>query len=310
MPMIQNFGYTPNPEETEAFVQSLPPAYAKQAQALADDDTDDGADALNYRLLAAMFPKGSPWLNDDGQLVSLNQNPAGTCVGFGTAIAEDVLAACDIAMRREPEEWVARFSPDAAYAISRHISGHLGRGDGSYGGAAAKGIREWGTVHQLVYGDIDLTKYDYKRTREWALRGVPESIRTAAGPHKIRHTVQLETVEQAWGLVGNGYPYNMCSNVGWESKRDADGACRRRGSWSHSMGVTSRRTTASGRRLFLVHQSWGDNWTSGPYYEDQPFGSFWADWEDIDRAIRQGDSFAYSGYEGFVRRRPDHRVLL
>jgi hypothetical protein len=304
-------GWKPDEEATEAFVRSLPPIYAQQVDQLIDED--DEVDCLNYRFLTNLIQKdGDPdrWLNDQGQLLSRNQNPAGTCVGFGTATPLDILAAADIAVRREPEAFAGTFSPDWCYGASREISGNLGRWDGSYGSAAAKAIREWGTLLQSDsrYSE-DLQSYDYKRARYWARYGVPEDLRTAAGDHKVLHTTRVNNADEAWVLIGNAYPFNMCSNIGWNADRDSDGAIRRRGNWSHSMGVTSRRTTPSGRRLFLVHQSWGDRWTGGPYWEDQPLGSFWADFDDIDRAIRQGDTFSYSGYEGFIRRRPDHTVL-
>ena len=299
-------GYKPDPEGTEAFVRTLPLSYAIQALALKEDD--DGRDCLNYRNLTRLIKLHGDidrWLNESNQLRSRNQNPAGTCVGFGTATPLDILAACDITCRNEPELFKGTFSPDWCYGASRDISGHLGRSDGSYGGAAAKAIREWGTLLQID----ELEQYDYKKTRWWARYGVPEELKSLADPHKVIFTTRLEDAEEAWSCVGNGYPFNMCSNVGWNGDRDSDGAIRRKGSWSHSMGVTSRRTTPGGRRLLLVHQSWGDNWTGGSYFEDQPLGSFWADFKDIDKAVQQGDSFSYSGYEGFVRRRPDHTVL-
>lgn len=305
MSQIGYQGWIPHPTETEAFARSLPPLYAEQASALQEDD--DNEDRLAYRHLTALIERhdqGDRWLKD-GRLNSRDQNPAGTCVGFGTATPMDVLAACDIAIRKEPERWVTTFSADWCYAASRHISNNLGRGDGSYGSAAAQAIREWGTILQLG----ELSGYDFERARLWARRGVPSSLRTEAGEHKVVHTARVVDADAAWSLVGNYYPFNMCSDIGWNNDRDSDGAIRRDGSWSHSMGVTSRRTTPGGRRLFLVHQSWGNNWTDGPYWEDQPLGSFWADFDDIDQAVRQGDTFAYSGYEGFVRRKPDHTVL-
>jgi hypothetical protein len=300
----QNFGYFPHPEETEQFVATLPRSYWEQADLLVA--ADDNRDALNYRALVALLKQqNSPWVRDvDGsiRLVSRNQGPAGTCVGFGTCTTCDVVAAADIAVRKEPESWMAMFAADALYAIGRHASGDLGRGDGSYGSAAAKGIREWGTVHQLVYDKIDLREYDYRRARSWAATGVPNEIRQLCGEHKFNSTIRIESIEQAWSLIGNGYAFNMCSGLGFQGNRDKEGAIAQRGGWSHSMAVTSRRTTESGRRLFLVHQSWGDNWTGGPYWQDQPLGSFWADWEAIARGIRGRDCFAYAGYQGFVQR--------
>lgn len=291
--MAYEFGYVPNPEKTLAYAASMPLRYGAELDLLAG--ADDNSDALNYRALAKCIGM------EGKQIPSRNQGPVGACVGTGTATPCDIVAAIDILVRGDNEEFRFMASADALYALGRDISNHLGRGDGSYGGAAAKAIRECGVIHQTRYGDVDLTTYSASRARDWAAKGVPQVVKDAAKKTPMRATTLLKTIEQAWAAIGSGYAFNMCSDVGWDSHRDQDGACRRSGSWGHSMAVTSRRTAGS-RRLFLVHQSWGDNWTGGPYWQDQPLGSFWADWDSIERAIRQDDSFVYGGYDGFPRR--------
>ena len=108
-------------------------------------------------------------------------------------------------------------------------------------------------------------------------------------------------------IYRNGYPINVCSSQGFAKQRDSEGVCRPSGSWSHSMSIIARRTTNNGRKLFLIWNSWGDNWCSGPYWEDMPFGSFWADYNVVDGMLSRGDSFAYSELDGFpARNLPDY----
>ena len=45
--------------------------------------------------------------------------------------------------------------------------------------------------------------------------------------------------------------------------------------WPHCMCITSRRTSTKYGRLYLFMQSWTPQWTSGPYFLDEPVGSFW-----------------------------------
>jgi hypothetical protein len=306
---MPEFGWTPNPEATEAFVARLPAIYGDQLSELVA--RDDGRDALNYRALTVCLQR-SPlkhWLKERDGVVcvrSLNQGPVGTCVGNAEARLLDVLAAIEIVFGGEREEFRATFSPEGLYGLGREKGHMLGPGDGLYGAAIADAVREWGTLHQLVYDDIDLRTYSASRCRDYGRRGVPKALKTLAAEHRVTHAARVNTTEEGWALLGAGYTINMCSSLGFRGSRDAEGVIRRRGSWSHSMAVTSRRTTQSGNRLVLVHQSWGDNWTDGPYWQDMPWGSFWIHLADFGVAIGQRDSFAHASYQGFVPRQlPD-----
>ena len=297
-------GWTPNHAAMRLWAESVPSGLYAEADALCVGD--DNRDALNYRALVKCLQDSGQTgkLARDGEyarLRSRNQGSVGSCVGFGTATPLDVLKAVEI-LSGEPEQWRAMFSADALYAMGRHIAGRLGRWDGSYGSAAARAITEWGTVHELVYGQHDLTSYSAPRAREWARVGVPAEVREAATDHTVRRAILVRNGDTAWSLLGQGYPINCCSSLGFRGSRDAEGIMRRGGSWMHSMAVTSRRTSRGGNRLVLFHQSWGDDWASGPYWQDQPLGSFWADLCDLDWACRAGEVIAYAGYNGFIRR--------
>lgn len=304
-----HFGYIPNPAATEAFVARLPAVYGDQLTELAAQD--DGRDAINYRALAACLQRAelTNWLRKrDGVscVRSLNQGPVGTCVGNAEARLLDVLSAIEIILSGEHEEFVATFSPEGLYGLGREKGDMLGPGDGLYGAAIADAVREWGTLNQVVYGDIDLRQYDPNRCRDYGRRGVPVALKPIAAEHRVIHTARVTSGTEGWALLGFGYTINMCSSLGFQGHRDAEGVIRRSGSWGHSMAVTSRRTTQGGNRVVLVHQSWGDDWTDGPYWQDMPWGSFWIHLEDFDAAVRQGDCFAHASYQGFTPRRlPD-----
>ena len=303
------FGWVPNPAATAAFVARLPTIYRDQIAEVCA--ADDDRDALNYRALTACLRTArlNHWLRErDGVACvrSLDQGPVGSCVGNAEARLLDVLAAIEIIIGGEHEEFRATFSADGLYGLGREKGNMLGPFDGLYGSAMADAVREWGTLHQLVYGGIDLRRYDPNRCREYGRFGVPPELKTRAAEHRVVHTALVNNAKEGWALLGAGYTINMCSSLGFQGKRDQEGVIERRGSWSHSMAVTSRRTTQKGDRVVLVHQSWGDDWTEGPYWEDMPWGSFWIRLKDFDAALSQGDSFVHAQYQGFMPRKlPD-----
>ncbi len=129
--------------------------------------------------------------------------------------------------------------------------------------------------------------------------GVGNALKAEAVQRKCGSAVRVKSAQEAWSLIGNGYPINVCSGQGFSKQRDSEGVCRPSGGWNHSMAVIGRRTTSDGRKLFLIWNSWGDNWASGPYWQDMPEGSFWIEWKVMDSMLSRGDSFAYGTLDGF-----------
>ncbi len=304
-------GWTPNPQETERFAQTIPVEYQSQVQGQAA--ADNNADALLYRALAACLEaEGNtgrlktrgPWKC----ITAYNQGDVGSCVGHGTAAALSVLNAVEILYRKEPQQFKAMHSADGMYGLAREAANMLGRGDGCTGSGAAKSVRELGTLYAIRYSPEmadDLTSDFPAKARQFGARGVGNLLKQEAAKRKTLSVYRAKSAVEAWSLIGNGYPINVCSNQGFAAKRDSEGIPS--GNWSHSMAIIGRRTTNNGRKLFLIWNSWGDNWCSGPYWQDMPFGSFWAEYAVVDKMLRQGDSFAYSELEGFPARSiPDY----
>ena len=305
---MDNYGYTPDVDAIEAYAASLPPYGDDVSQLVA---TDDNQDAFLYRpLVFLLATQASPsvaarWLIKDDQQVRLksyNQGSIGSCVGNAEACCLSITAAIDIVVARQPESFVAMASPEACYGFSREVGGMLGGGDGSYGSAAAKADCELGTLWQIKYDTEDLTEYSVDRCRKYGRSGVPKDLRTTAAEHKLHSSYLIKSVDEAWALIGSGYPINQCSNLGFTSKRDNDGRCKQQGSWGHSMSLIGRRTSQAGNKLFLIQNSWGDTWVSGPLFEDQPPGSFYADYTAVEKAIKQQDCFVKIDIDGFKKK--------
>jgi hypothetical protein len=71
-----------------------------------------------------------------------SQGSVGSCVGWGSSLGVDMVAACDIVYRDEPEAWRGRTIEASMYGFSRVEARGLrtnNGGDGSTGFHAAKG---------------------------------------------------------------------------------------------------------------------------------------------------------------------------
>lgn len=295
--MALEFGYTPNEQATEAYVSALPQPYFYSAVPIAETDTKD-TNAFLWRALSKALGKKI--------LSARNQLNVGSCVGNATATSGETVSAVEIFESKQPEEFHGRFAADGLYALSRDVSGNLGRGDGSYGSAAAKALTEVGAIYMQAYagGKYDLSTYSADRCRMWAAKGVPSEVKEEAKKNPFRQAAMVRTCEEARSALQNGFAINVCSGQGFDDVRDADGFCRAQGSWPHSMSVVAYR--GGSRRGFGIWNSWGDNWVKGPVWpEDMPLGFFWCDWDVFERMLRGRDTFAYSDFQGFRIRNID-----
>lgn len=241
----------------------------------------------------------------------MRKQTVGDCVAQGAAYAVDAVKAVDIIINKDLERWVAETATEDIYAGSRIIIGK-GRilGDGSIGAWAARYVNEYGALPRGKYGNIDLTKYSGSKARSWGRRGAgpPQSIVAKAKKHPILTVSQVKTYEQVRDLIANGYAVTIASNQGFSSKRDSEGFAKPHGSWAHQMSILGVDDKYK-RPGVLVQNSWGA-WNSGPKRNNQPTGSFWVDAEEIERRVlSRGDSWAFSGYEGFMVQKLPTRII-
>ena len=298
MAFLPLMGYTPNPEATERFVASLPfPTLASAGPGLADEQRE----TLLYPALFAVAPD---WKR--------GAQGIGSCVGWGWALSCDILAACDIVVRGESESYGGRVLEASVYAFSR-VEARGGRpagmSDGSYGGAAAKAVTQFGTLHYGIdYGGQTFGEYSANREKTWGNTGVPNELEPFAAKHRVATTTLVASFKEAGVAIQNGYPVAVCSGQGFGMTRDADGFCRAAGSWAHCMMFAGVRYGS--RPGLLCVNSWGASNSGKHYPETMPERfkecSFWVDADVCDRMLSGRDSFSIAGYEGFAPRRlPD-----
>jgi hypothetical protein len=237
-----------------------------------------------------------------GKFPTHNQT-IGDCVSHGWGLGIDVLQATEI-QAGNAGKFPGEEATEIIYAGSRVEIGRGGCGnaDGSIGAWAAQFVVKYGTIIRGKYGPLDLTKYNGQTARTLGApnAGVPDPLEPQVKEHPIKTTSLIRTYSEARDAIANGYPIPVCSQVGFDGqpKRDSAGFLRHAGSWPHCMlfcGVDDE----SGRPGLLCMNSWGPSWVGGPKRHDQPDGSFWVDADTVDRMLREGDSFAMSGYVGY-----------
>ncbi|MFO0929159.1 MAG: hypothetical protein U0736_19405 [Gemmataceae bacterium] len=199
----------------------------------------------------------------------------------------------------------SRFTADRAsrWAAVRFVA--TGRSAPGRRGGCAK----WGVLLRQKYGSHDLTRYSVALSRAWGQTGVPDDLEPECRLHPVRTVAQVRRAEEAWRLLGNGYPVPVCSTVGFDSPLE-DGFCAARGEWPHCMLLRGRlvaRYRGTRVRAFCVQNSWGDYLRGEAVIRDAdgnpvplPPGCFGILWEDCEAILREGDSFALSDLVGFA----------
>ena len=295
-------GYVPDPAGAEAFASRLP--HPTLAEAAPDLVRSEPREAHLWPALLKCSPK---WKRG-------SQGSVGSCVGWGASLGVDLIAACDIVHRNQPEMWSGRTVESSLYGFSRvEARGQTSNrgGDGSTGFHAAKSIRDFGALHYGVdYGGTVIPEKDKQgRDREWGRDGVPDSLEPFAKLRRCSEVTLATTFEEAAAAIGNGYPVIVCSGVGFSMTRDDQGFCSPGPTWHHCMIFAAVRY---GKRPgLLCMNSWGDSNTKGKHYpHDIPPAvancSFWVDASVCTRMLSGRDSYVYAGYSGFqVTKIPD-----
>lgn len=283
------FGWNPDPQGSEAFIASLPyPTFSEAAPTLFADEKKDVF--LGGYLLQVM-----------PQWKRLSQ-PIGSCVGWGTSLACDILAACDVLLRGESERFGGRTLEASVYGFSRVESRgnkrNLG-GDGSTGFHAAKAIRDFGALHYGIdYGGKIYREVSGDLERSWGRDGVPDELEAYAKKRTVREVTLVKNFSQFAASIQNGFPVFICSSRGFNMNLK-DGWLSPSGTWMHCMMGCGVRWDRPGG---FIPNSWGDCYRGSvdarlPVQFQRSGG--WVDASVLDGMLSQEDSYAVAGYNGF-----------
>ena len=241
-----------------------------------------------------------------------DQSPTGSCVGFGsTTCIEHTLAMEILARGGDPAEFTY-FAEEVTYAASKvqgakSLGASVRRSDGS----AGVFVKAWfahggGMVPKGKYGALDLTDYSAARAKSWNVSGPPAELLAVAKKYPVKSAAKVANWQQAKQAMASGYFPAICASWSYSRQRDANGvAAPTSEGGNHCMALTGYVVLDNGKEYGHIENSWTKIPGVGPYHTG-PTGwgnptaaGFWATAESIDRALNQGDSFAYSGVTGF-----------
>lgn len=289
------FGWVNNPESLADFIRRHRYPYITQQNKLIKGTGTGKKAFLHTALERAMGKKFTP-----------HAQGAPDCVSHAAALGVDTVSAVQIVLQRLPYRWVGEAATEPIYGGSRvEIGGYNGVGGGSTGHWAAEWLQRYGVLIRQQYpGGYDFTYYDAKRAVEYGQGGCPDALEPIAKLHPVKTTAICRSYSDLCDCIYNGSPIMVCSNVGFGNgtcRRDSEGfLTRKRSPWYHAMLFWGYDDEYR-RKGALCQNSWGEDWIVGPTRHDQPAGSFWVDASTVDAMLRQGDSFAFSGFQGFPR---------
>lgn len=253
------------------------------------------------------------------QLATWNQNPVGSCVGFGSTRAAQDLALWEIAAG-EAESWPgSQFAPEVTYGGSRvEIGGGRIRGDGSIGAWAAKWLMDYGIVVRGKYGSLDITSYNADTCRKLGRDGIPSDVESIAKVHPVRAAAMVTTKSEVWAAIGGGKTVFICSDQGFSMSLGSDGFCNTEGEWAHCMGVRGRFLHPRRGKSYVIGNSWAnylrDSGTDVDYIAEDgttkkfrlPAGCFCTTEDVMAHIVAQRDSFALAGFSGWAKTTIDY----
>lgn len=249
--------------------------------------TGEGKISLPFKALMKFDPGFGP----------AEKQTCGDCVSHSTRNAVDITRAVEI-INGQQESFILRSATEGIYG-SRGFAG-----EGMTCSQAARFVStQAGILLRKKYPFADFSVYNCNIGASWGARGVPNEVIEEGKKHQVKTTSLITTIEGARDALANGYAISVCSNVGFESKRDKNGISNAQGSWSHAMvwcGCDDSKEIYN-ETLFLIQNSWG-LWNSGPKRLDQPDGSFWIRESIARKMLSQNGSFAFSNVEGFPLR--------
>lgn len=222
----------------------------------------------------------------------------GDCVSFGAANAVRYLLVGQIDRQPGVSEFRDPFPP-YIYGISRVQigGGRVGNSDGSIGAWAAKGVQQYGIV---ASDDPGVPPYSGTVARQWGRQGPPRELIELGKRRLVKTVANVKTADDVRDAICNGYPVTIASDFGSKRMIPQDGriVAKRDGTrWMHQMCVIAY--DGSGQQpYFYVLNNWEPSMHPAPLNGEPP-GGFWIEATTMQYIAAQGDSWAFSNFDGF-----------
>ena len=291
VPESERFGWNPElaAKEAPAVAAMMPKFAVRNDQGEIVSGAGKNAELWKFAKMA-----------NGGKHIPTWRQQSGDCVSMGNAGAVAYTQVFQIANGQ-----LATFKmpfPPYNYGVSRVLIGkrQLGRGAGSIGAWAAQGSISYGVETEEHANSLGY-QYSGRLADKWGWDGPPQACIDNAKNYRIKTVSQAKSWEDVRDALAFGYPVTVASNVGFEGgsyQRDGKVWLKRRGSWPHQMVFIGMEDRPGLQKGAYVLNSWGEDAHPAPLNGEPP-GGFWASWEDVHAMVAQGDSWIYSGFDGF-----------
>jgi hypothetical protein len=240
-------------------------------------------------------------LANSGSHIPTWKQESGDCVSMGWSNAIAYRQAFQIANEHRNESLKVPFPP-YMYGVSRVLIGkrQLGRGAGSIGAWAAQGSLSYGVLPVEQATQLGFS-YSGKLADQWGWTGPPKDTTDYGSRFRIKTVSQVRSWEDVRDALVHGYPVTVASNVGFDGgayDRDGKRWLRVRGNWGHQMCFIGAEDRIGRVKGAYCLNSWGADAHQKPLNGEPP-GGFWVDSATVQKMVGQGDSWAYSDFDGF-----------
>ncbi len=236
----------------------------------------------------------------------------GDCVSHGSRNARDITRACEILVKREPEDWFRMGATEPTYGARGH------GGEGMSPARASQFERDTGFLARTNYpGVVDLTAYKSSIGSGWGRSGVPENVKELCRKNKVGVISCVKTQEDLMDALYNGYGAHSGQYAAWDaspSKRNIHE--RAAGGWHHDMAIVGYDDTQEywPFRVWFIQNSWGPwnqpvkGWPKD--FPEQVPGMIVTKAEDFNVCVDNGDCWTYGHIDGYPPQRlPDYGTI-
>lgn len=230
------------------------------------------------------------------------------CTGQGKAMVEWYLMCLEV-LRGDPEQVIMPYEP-YGYAQGRVCAGISGDQDGGLGSGTAEAARKYGVLRSDLQGlpkwneSEDTIDWPGEVDKSWGRRGAEQKWVTEGVKHLVKTTALISSADRAAEALQNGYPITIASN--WGGHMDDVPLAgtpqvrlnKRVTTWMHQMCVIGWWDHPTLKEIYYVQNSWSAR-RHGTPVNGEPPGGFWIDKNNMNYILRQGDSYAFSTFDGF-----------
>lgn len=207
------------------------------------------------------------------------------------------------------------------YGRSRYYGGLYGRGEGSFGSAFAKAIKQDGILfadspNVDPYQDAGGITWGSNAEMKWSDGGaISNTFLNESRKYLVKTTAQCRSADDVRAAIQNYYPCTCASDWGGQMRPGVKGSGENAvllnthaDTWMHQMSVHGWWDHPSLGELFYILNSWGVDVHGTDPAGGQP-GGFWITKKDMEYIVRQEEVFAFSQFDGFPAQELDRELF-